>query len=82
MFFLIYFSLFVEKLPKHPGYSKAPATDRSRVKKLLKSSFEKAMELKEKLKMKYEQERNDYIQQKKIEVSITVYIHNYNTGIN
>lgn len=47
-------SLFVEKLPRHPGYAKAPATDKARVKKLLNSSFERAMELKDKLKKQYE----------------------------
>ena len=54
----------MEKLPKHPGYSKAPATDRSRVKKLLKPAFERAMELKEKLRVKYEQEKVALLEQK------------------
>ena len=66
----------MEKLPKHPGYGKAPATDRARVKKLLKPAFERAMELKDKLRVKYEQEKKaclelqkkEEMEQKKIEV--------------
>ena len=52
-------SLFIEKLPKHPEYAKAPATDKSRIKKLLKQALPRAMELKEKLKSKYEKEKEE-----------------------
>ena len=51
--------LFIEKLPKHPEYSKAPATDKSRLKKLIKQAMPRAMELKEKLKEKYEKEKEE-----------------------
>ena len=52
--------LFVEKIKKHPGYAKVSATDKARVKKLLKSAFDGAMELKDKLKEKYDKEKNVY----------------------
>ena len=72
------YRLFVEKLPKHSGYNKAPVTDRSRIKKLLKPAFERAMDLKERLKIRYEEEkkmflkqqRQQEIEQKTIEVTI------------
>ncbi len=68
LFVIVCFSrLFVEKLPKHPGYSKASSSDRSRIKKLLKPAFERAMELKEKLRVAYDQEKVTYVQEKKIE---------------
>ena len=60
--------LFVEKLPKHPGWAKAPASDKSRVKKLLKPSFDRALELKNKMKEKYEEEKEEYCRQKETEV--------------
>ena len=51
--------LFVEKLPKHPEYSKAVPTDKARIKKLLKQAFPRAMELKEKLKTQFEREKEE-----------------------
>ena len=63
--------LFIEKLPKHPEYSKAPATDKTRIKKLLKQAMPRAMELKEKLKEKYEKEKEDLEQVIQQEVSIS-----------
>ena len=52
-------------MPKHSGYAKAPATDRIRVKKLLKPAFERAMDLKEKLRVRYEEEKKMYLEQQK-----------------
>ena len=52
-------SLFVEKLPKHPEYAKALPADRMKIKKLLKVAFPRAMELKEKLKLQYEKEKEE-----------------------
>ena len=52
-------SLFVEKLPKHPEYSKALPADKVKIKKLLKVAFPRAMELKEKLKLQYEKEKEE-----------------------
>ena len=66
--------LFVEKLPKHPGYSKASPADRSRIKKLLKPAFERAMELKEKLRVMYDQEKVTYVQEKKREEEETMQV--------
>ena len=49
----------MEKLPKHPEYAKASPEDKARIKKLLKQVFPRAMELKEKLKEQFEQEKVD-----------------------
>jgi len=51
--------LFIEKLPKHPGYGTAPAAEKTRVRKLLKPALARAMELKEKLKEKFEKEKEE-----------------------
>lgn len=51
--------LFVEKLPKHPEYSKALPTDKARIKKLLKQAFPRAMELKDKLKVQFAREKEE-----------------------
>lgn len=62
-------SLFVEKLPKHPEYGKAAPPDKARIKKLLKEAFPRAMELKEKLKKRFEEEKEEYEKQLAEEVS-------------
>ena len=62
-------SLYIEKLPKHPEYSKAPATERQRVKTLVKSSFDQALLCKKRLKEKYTQEKELYIQRRESEVN-------------
>ena len=59
LLFYLVCRLFIEKLPKHPEYGKAPASDKSRIKKLLKEALPRAMELKEKLKEKYKKEKLD-----------------------
>ena len=51
--------MFVEKLPKHPEYVKALPADKTKMKKLLKVAFPRAMELKAKLKIQYEKEKED-----------------------
>ncbi len=51
--------LFIEKLPKHPEYAKAPAVDKSKTKKLLKQALPRAMELKQQLKARYDKERDE-----------------------
>ena len=61
-------SLFVEKLPKHPGYSKVTPADKTRVNKLLNPAFERALELKKKLKEKFEQERDEHVTKMETEV--------------
>ena len=61
--------LFVEKIKKHPGYAKVSPADKARVKKLLKSAFDGAMELKDKLKEKYDEEKKEYIKKQKETVS-------------
>lgn len=48
-----FISLFVEKLPKHPDYSSAPAGDVSAIKKKVKLVFPIAEELKSILKKRY-----------------------------
>ena len=63
--FYLSIRLYVEKLPKHPGYSKAPPADKSRVKKLIGPALDQALELKKKLKQKYEQEKEIYSRQVK-----------------
>ena len=65
LLFILSIRLYVEKLPKHPGYSKAPPADKSRVKKLIGPALDQALELKKKLKQKYEQEKEIYSQQVK-----------------
>uniref|UniRef100_A0A1X7SSA8 USP8 dimerisation domain-containing protein n=1 Tax=Amphimedon queenslandica TaxID=400682 RepID=A0A1X7SSA8_AMPQE len=60
-------TLFIEKLPKHPEYSRAPATEKQRVKKLVKSSFDQALLCKERLKEKYTQEKELFIQRRESE---------------
>ena len=52
-------SLFIEKLPKHPEYSKASPVEKNKIKKLLKQALPRAMELKDKLKELYEKEKED-----------------------
>ena len=69
---LLFFRLFIEKLPKHSEYSKAPQSDKARVKKLVKSSFDQALLCKKRLKEKYTQEKELYCQRKENEVSNTV----------
>ena len=61
--------LFVEKIKKHPGYAKVSAADKARVKKLLKSAFDGAMELKDKLKEKYDEEKKEYVKKQQEIVS-------------
>ena len=61
-------SLFVDKLPKHPGYSKATPADKTRVNKLLNPAFERALELKKTLKEKFEQERDEHVTKMETEV--------------
>ena len=51
--------LFIEKLPKHCEYAKASPPEKSKIKKLLKQALPRAMELKEKLKIRYQQEKED-----------------------
>jgi len=61
--------LFIEKLPKHPEYSRATPTDKARIKKLLKEAvLPRAMDLKEKLKVKYEKEKEELEKQLQEEV--------------
>lgn len=67
--------LFIEKLPKHPEYPKAPATDKSRIKKLLKQAMPRAMELKEKLRERYDKEKEELEQTLKAEVSQAAPFH-------
>ncbi len=53
-------SLFIEKLPKHPEYSKASPTEKARLRKLLKEAvMPRALDLKGKLKTKFEKEKED-----------------------
>ena len=61
--------LFVEKIKKHPGYAKVSSADKARVKKLLKSAFDGAMELKDKLKEKYDEEKKEYTKKQREIVS-------------
>uniref|UniRef100_A0A1X7TST2 MPN domain-containing protein n=1 Tax=Amphimedon queenslandica TaxID=400682 RepID=A0A1X7TST2_AMPQE len=63
-------TLFIEKLPKHHEYSRAPATEKQRVKKLVKSSFDQALLCKERLKEKYTQEKELFIQRRESERAI------------
>ena len=65
-------SLFIEKLPKHPDYAKATMEDKSRIKKLLKEVFPRAMELKNKLQDRFEVEKEERERQLKEEVSTTI----------
>ena len=67
--------LFVEKLPKHPGFSKLTPVDKARVNKLLNPAFERALELKKKLKVKFEQERDEHVKKMESEVSEQVLLH-------
>ena len=62
-------SLFVEKLPKHPEYSKALPADKTKIKKLLKVAFPRAMELKQKLKAQYEKEKEDLEAKEKVSLT-------------
>ena len=60
----------MEKLPKHPGYSKVTPADKTRVNKLLNPAFERALELKKKLKEKFEQERDEHVTKMETEVRL------------
>ena len=59
----------MEKIKKHPGYAKVSSADKARVKKLLKSAFDGAMELKDKLKEKYDEEKKEYVKKQQETVS-------------
>lgn len=71
--------LFIEKLPKHPEYAKAPPTDKTRIKKLVKQVLPRAMELKEKLKEKYGKEKGELEKALQQEVPMWV-LHNVCKG--
>lgn len=59
----------MEKIKKHPGYTKVSSADKVRVRKLLNSAFDGAMELKDKLKEKYDEERKEHIKKQQQIVS-------------
>ena len=60
--------IFIEKLPKHPEYGKALPAEKARNKQLLKEALPRAMELKEKLRALYEEEKEALLEKIAIEV--------------
>lgn len=56
-----FITLFVEKLPLHPEYAKAPPIDKANNKKSLRKVFTLAEELKGVLKERYQQEYNHFL---------------------
>ncbi|KAL5019088.1 hypothetical protein ScPMuIL_004810 [Solemya velum] len=55
-----FLSLFVEKLPRHPDYLSAPATEINKLKKKVKQVFPLAEDIKNKLKKRYTEEEKKY----------------------
>ncbi|KAK6171381.1 hypothetical protein SNE40_019583 [Patella caerulea] len=54
-----YITLFVERLPSHPGYKSSPPPDLAEIKKKMKTVFPLAEEIKSKLKKRYIEEQRE-----------------------
>lgn len=53
--YMKFITLFVEKLPRHPGYKEAPANEVTNIRQKVKQVFPVAEEIKTKLKTKYKE---------------------------
>merc|ERR1719427_174782 len=55
--------LSLEKLKLHPDYTTVPVADKKANKKILKIAFDRAEKLKQKIKLKYQEEYQSYLEQ-------------------